>query len=107
MGDPATVAGSLNNLGAVAVSQADYLAAAELHNEALEIRRGLDDKWGMASSLGNLGSLYIMTGEYDRSIGYQEEALKLRRELGDRWGEAISLTNMAAWKFTGVTWSGP
>jgi hypothetical protein len=57
LGDKRGIAGSLNDLGLVALEQGDYTGATSLLAESLTIRRDVGDKWGIAASLAGLAGL--------------------------------------------------
>jgi DNA-binding NarL/FixJ family response regulator len=95
IGDPATIAHSLNRLGNWHLMVEQPGAARERHTEALEIFRALDDPRGLAETYDLLGTTSISTG--DRISGaeaYEQASLSFRR-LGDRQGLASSLTMLA------------
>lgn len=95
IGDPVTIAHSLNRLGNWHLMAEQPDTARERHTEALEIFRALDDPRGLAETYDLLGTTSISTG--DRIAGaeaYEQASLSFRR-LGDRQGLASSLTMLA------------
>jgi predicted ATPase/class 3 adenylate cyclase len=92
---PAAVrARALNGAGNLAHRQGDYGRATALHEEALVLRRALEDAPGIAASLGNLAIVAVEQGDYGRATALHEEALALRRALGDSRGIALALGNL-------------
>ena len=75
----------------MAFDEGDYVAARELHEESLAIRRELGDRRGIASSLGNLGNVAYAQGHYPFSRALFEESLAISRDVGDRQGIGFSL----------------
>jgi non-specific serine/threonine protein kinase len=63
--------------------------------EALNLSRNLDDKWGVALVLDGLGQLAYRQGDDERALNLGRESLALHRALGYRQGVATSLANLA------------
>jgi len=76
----ATVAEALNGAGNLAVAQGELSRAAELHQEALALRRSLGDLSGVAGSLNNLGLIASQDGRLDEALLLFGECLELSRE---------------------------
>ena len=68
--------------------------ALEKYNEALLIRRAIDDRIGEAETLNHIGGVYYWLGEMREALEKFNEALQIRRALGDRRGEAETLNNI-------------
>jgi len=85
---------ALNAAANLAQDQGDYVEARARCEEALAIRRALEDRQGVAGCLNGLGLIATDQGEYARARSLHEEALAIRREEGDRWGVAGSLNNL-------------
>jgi predicted ATPase/class 3 adenylate cyclase/uncharacterized protein HemY len=94
-GPAAVRAKALHGAGNLALPRGDYAGAARLYEQALALRRELDDKPGIAMLLNNLGFLAQDQGDRPRALVLHEEALALRRQLGDQRGIAFSLYNLA------------
>jgi predicted ATPase len=94
LGDEATVAGTLNDLGWVAWRQGDYAAARALSEEALGLHRRLGDRRGTAHALNNLGWVAHHEGDYTRAAAFHRESLGLREQSGDTRGIGFALTNL-------------
>ncbi len=84
----------LNLAGNLAFWQGEFESARASHEEALAIRRSLNDPGGIAASLNNLGNVAERQGDYARAQTYYEESLRLRRETGDERGTATLLHNL-------------
>jgi hypothetical protein len=80
------VASSLGNLGNVARLQGDAEMAWRLHNEALTIRRFLNDRWGVAGSLVCLGAVAAMRGDFAEARRLIDEAEVGFRSVDDALG---------------------
>jgi non-specific serine/threonine protein kinase len=94
LGDRSGIAGSLGNLGNVAVNQGDRPAARALQEQSLAIYRELGDRFGTANTLNNLGVVALNQGDYPAARALHEESLAISRELGNRHSIALSLSNV-------------
>lgn len=95
MGDPATIAHSLNRLGNWHLMVEQLGAARRCHAEALEIFRALNDQRGLAETLDLLGTTSISAGDTISGASAYEQASMVFRRLGDRQALASSLTMLA------------
>ncbi|MBD2672106.1 CHAT domain-containing protein, partial [Arthrospira platensis FACHB-439] len=68
----------------------DYL------NQALPLRRAVEDRGGEAGTLNNIGHVYSDLGEKQTALDYYNQALPLFRAVEDRRGEAATLNNIGA-----------
>jgi predicted ATPase len=91
---PAVRANVYNGAGVLANDLGDYAAAQARHEQALGLRREMNDRLGMARSLGNLGNTARQLGERAQSRAYFAECLAIFRELGHQWGIATTLLNL-------------
>ena len=96
----ASVAQTLNDLGALAAEKGDYQTAAASLESALTIRRriyGVEDT-SVADTLAELGRIYQDQGLNARAESLHREALAIRRKrLGEAHGEtAVSLSDLAS-----------
>ena len=92
---PAAVrARALDAAGVLARGQGDYARGVELHEEAVALRRELDDRVGLARSLKNLGNVYLDTGQLDHAAQLYTESVELRRTVGDVHGVGETLNNL-------------
>jgi ATP/maltotriose-dependent transcriptional regulator MalT len=96
LGNDASTAGVLGNLGFVVQGQGNYKRAEELFTEALELSRRIDDTLGVVISLNNLGEVAQAQGDYARAREYYEQGLALNEELGDKLGMVGLLNNLAS-----------
>ena len=96
----ASVAQTLNDLGALAAEKGDYKTAAASLEEALRIRRNVygPEHTTVANTLAELGRIYQDQGLNARAEPVHREALAIRRKaLGDEHGEtAVSLSDLAS-----------
>ena len=77
-------------------NQGDYEVARTFGEEALLIRRTLNDKPGIAAALTSLGWIAWRQNEYAQARTLSEEAMALHQELGNQPG-AIQARNTLAW----------
>src|SRR5207253_2190490 len=56
--------------------------ARHYYEQALAIRRTIQNKEGLAATLHNLGVLYLDLEQWDNASSHLEEAAQLRKELG-------------------------
>jgi serine/threonine protein kinase/Tfp pilus assembly protein PilF len=98
--DHASVAETLNDLGALAAEKGDYQTAAASLESALTIRRRIygAEHTSVANTLAELGRIYQDQGLNARAEPIHREALAIRRKLlGDDRGEtAVSLSDLAS-----------
>ncbi|MGK0363156.1 MAG: adenylate cyclase [Saprospiraceae bacterium] len=69
--------------------------AIEYFEQALEIRKSLNDLAGQASLHNNIGNLYESLEMYPESLKAYRLALKIRRDLGDEARELRALYNLS------------
>jgi predicted ATPase/DNA-binding SARP family transcriptional activator/Tfp pilus assembly protein PilF len=87
---------ALDKLALVMHDLGDDVAAVELLQVALGVRRRSGDRDAVATSLNNLGSMAFALGALDDAEGWCREALELQQALGATKGAAISLQNLAS-----------
>jgi serine/threonine-protein kinase len=96
----ASVAQTLNDLGALAAEKGDYKTAAASLESALSIRRRIygPEHTKVADTLAELGRIYQDQGLNERAEPVHREALAIRRKaLGDEHGEtAVSFSDLAS-----------
>jgi tetratricopeptide (TPR) repeat protein len=91
MGDPSTLAHSLNRLGNWHANVEEPLEGQRYHQEALTIFQGLNDQRGLAQTLDLLGVATSLGGDILASTRYYKQAIALWRALQDRQGLLSSL----------------
>jgi class 3 adenylate cyclase/tetratricopeptide (TPR) repeat protein/DNA-binding XRE family transcriptional regulator len=94
IGDRASQARALNDLGAMQGQAGDYRAATASVNQALALYRELGDRAGQACTLNNLGLFQHYTGNLPAATASHLQALELFRDLGHRRGEGDALNNL-------------
>ena len=82
-GDAAAISAQLNYLADVYSARGDHLAALAAHEEALALRRTLDNPMLVTNSTYNLGIAAWENDEIDRARIAFEETLALAGDLGD------------------------
>ncbi len=94
--DPESLAISLGNLGAIALTRGNLDEAHRLLTESLEIFRQIGLLEGQANQLGNLGLIARARGDLDEAQRRLTEALDIFRQLGNLEGQANQLGNLGA-----------
>ena len=92
--DPATAAIAYNNRCYLSTQQAEYRAALEDCERALELRRNLGDERRLARTLNNLGLVLQHLGRYDEAGIRFEEALELNRRSDDPAAVVLNRANL-------------
>ncbi|MGD1809477.1 CHAT domain-containing protein [Dapis sp. BLCC M126] len=87
---------TLHSIGAVYNQLANYPQALEYYQQAVKLRRQINDKKGVGSSLNSIGAVYFRQGNYNQALDYLQQALKIRQELGDLVRVARTQNNIAA-----------
>jgi len=94
MGDPLTLAHSLNRLGNWHVNIEEPSVALHYHQEALTLFQQAQDAQGIAQTCDLLGMTHYLGGDLlQASVSYQQ-AVALFQELDDRQGLASSLATL-------------
>ena len=91
-------ANALNNLGNLARSQGNVVAARDFFEESLAIFQALADDSKIAAVLANLGNVATDTGDYGTARQHLEKSLTIRQQIGNVWDVAntlLSLGNIA------------
>lgn len=91
LGEPATLAHSLNRIGNWHLNIEQPEEARRHHLEALHIFETLSDRPGLAATLDLLGITYLVLSDLFQSVAHYERAMALFRELKDRGGLLTSL----------------
>ncbi len=79
--------------GDLALDHGDYAAANELLEQALDLYRGLGDRWGVASCLTDLGHVAKCVRDDRRADDLFRASIELARDLEDRNVLATALLN--------------
>jgi len=95
LGDPATLAHSLNRLGNWYINVERPQEARRHHHEALTIFQQLQDRRGIAQTFDLLGMTNMLGGDLVQGAVYYRQAITLFRELDERVDMASSLTTVA------------
>lgn len=94
MGDPASLAHSLNRNGNWHANVGDLDEALRLHQQALDIFQGLKDRGGLAETLDLLGMTSQINGDLVQGVLYYQRAVEIFHELDDRHGLVSSLATL-------------
>ena len=107
LGDPATVARSLNRVGNWRLNIEEPAEATRLHQEALAIFEAIGDDRGVAESLDLLGMAGLLGANIAASAAAYERAVRLWRALGDQRGLAAALLGLSWQSLTFHTYTVP
>jgi serine phosphatase RsbU (regulator of sigma subunit)/tetratricopeptide (TPR) repeat protein len=88
------LANTLNTIGNVHISSAEYDLALKYQIESLRIRQIIHDKSGVASSFNNIALIYSKLGQYSESLKNHFASLKIKEVLQNKKGMAISYNNI-------------
>ena len=94
MGDPLTLAHSLNHLGNWHVNIEQPSEALTYHQEALTVFQQAQDSPGIAQTYDLLGMANTLGGDLLQASVYYQQAVALFQELDDRQGLASSLPTL-------------
>ncbi|MCL1468872.1 CHAT domain-containing protein [Argonema galeatum] len=94
--DKAGIAATLNKIGEVYTSLADYDKALSNLQAALTIRKELRDRSGIGETLNNIGFVYRQLGDYPKALELNQQALAIAKQIGNRAIEGEALHNIAA-----------
>lgn len=87
-------AAAANGAGALNYVLGNQETAILFYEQALALRRQIQDKRGITGSLNNLAMVYLYQGLHDQAEPLYQEALHLSQELQDPWAEAMVLNNL-------------
>ena len=92
--DPTVQAKAWSILGHLLWSQGNFPSARTAHEQALELRRGLDDVAGIAESLYHLGITAYREDDFAPARAFLQESLAISEALGNQAGIARVLLNL-------------
>lgn len=72
-----------------------FKRAIKYHQKALNMRRELQDGWGIAQSLQWMGYCYSWKGDYQKSIELFEQAKDKFQRMGDMWELEMVINGLA------------
>ncbi|UCD40810.1 MAG: tetratricopeptide repeat protein [Chloroflexota bacterium] len=87
-------ANGLRGAGKLALQQGDYIQAAAMSQESLDLFREIGDKWGIARQLEVLGEVAYYQGDYSQAVELHNESLSIRKAILDKEGIAASLQHL-------------
>jgi CHAT domain-containing protein/Flp pilus assembly protein TadD len=94
IGNHFQAARALNRIGQIYAGLGEKDKALEFLNQALDMRRAINDRIGEVYTLTNLGNVYIVLGQKDKALEYFQQSLLLSRASANQDGETISLNNL-------------
>ena len=80
--------------GVLARVQGDFARSRALHEQALALRRALDDVMGIAASLNSLGLIAMFQGDYTQAEAWFAESLGLHTQQGSARERLTALNNL-------------
>ncbi|CAA9351402.1 MAG: hypothetical protein AVDCRST_MAG72-1445 [uncultured Nocardioidaceae bacterium] len=83
----------LRMLGVLTEQRSRPDEAIELFEQALQVYRSMDDRWGEAAALNSLG-IALRSGQRPGAEKHLRRAAEIREELGDKGGLINSLNNL-------------
>ncbi len=92
--DKKFLAGALSAMGANKLSQADYPAALENYQKALEINERLGNLQGTGNNYNNIGLVYYSIFDYPRALEYYQKTFEINERTGNKTGMGNSLGNI-------------
>ena len=96
LGDRASEAMALTNLGIISWRQGRYQQAADYHQQSLAASVAIGDRRGEATALANLGTVHERQGRYEQAVHCHQQALAAYQSVGERTGEARALGNLGS-----------
>lgn len=88
------IAGTLLDLGQIALFANDQPRAAAYFTDSLRGFREIEERSGMAACLNNLGFIALSQGSFSEAQRYFEESLVMLRAIGDRVSSANTTNNL-------------
>lgn len=86
LGDEASLATSINNLGVVYSDLKMFDSSLIAHRRALQIETRIQDRHGISLSYSNLARLYLDLNKPDSALTFGKKALAMNRDLQSREG---------------------
>ncbi len=96
IGDRWGQAGTLMNLGILAMNKGSFDESRTLQERALALYTELDDKPGIAGSKHNLAQILFKQGDYSTARTLWEQSMEIDRATGGREQEAHALLSLAS-----------
>ena len=87
-------ASMLAHIGSVYSTLGDNRQALAFYEQALPLKRQMNDKRGEATTLHSIGLVYSTLGDNRQALAFYEQTLPLRRQMNDKRGEAATLHNI-------------
>lgn len=72
-----------------------YQKAVDLLKKSLQIRKDLEDVYGISLCYNSLGEIYSRAGDYTTALNYLRKSLQISQSIGNKRGEVFSLHNMS------------
>jgi DNA-binding CsgD family transcriptional regulator/tetratricopeptide (TPR) repeat protein len=98
------VADELNNLGLVSLIEGNFVAAREVLQRSLDIRRTTKDRLALPVTLSNLGDIAVYEGDFENAERLHMEAFEIRRDFGNKRGLALSCHSLGQLALFGKRW---
>ena len=85
-----------NNIGNVNLYLKKYDTCLVYYQHALEMRKELNNQYGMAECYGNIATTYYLLHNYTKSLENHQASLDIKRRIADVHGIAMSYGNIGA-----------
>jgi tetratricopeptide (TPR) repeat protein len=72
----------------------NYPQALHFLEQALTLRKMIDDRAGIGQSLVNLAAVYQSQGNYPQALDFYQQALIILKEQNEQYGQAVVFNNM-------------
>jgi tetratricopeptide (TPR) repeat protein len=96
MNNKSAIAGTLVDLGTVALVQGDLELAARRYEESIVIGREIEGQFTVGYSLYGLGRVAFARGEYDTAASLYSQALTMFQGTANQWNVTYCLEAFAA-----------
>ncbi|MBC7774649.1 MAG: tetratricopeptide repeat protein [Phycisphaerae bacterium] len=92
--DKKFLAAAFSAMGGNRLSQADYPAALENYQKALEINQNLGNLQGIGNNYNNIGLVYYSVLDYPRALEYYQKTLSINERTGNKTSIGNGLGNI-------------
>ncbi len=95
-GDKKGMAGTLNNIGGIYLSEENFPEALKYFNDALKINEEAGNLQWKAANLANIANIYYQTKDYEKGLEFSRAAQAIYKEIGDDYGLANTHLNIGS-----------
>ncbi|MBU0573665.1 MAG: AAA family ATPase, partial [Candidatus Margulisbacteria bacterium] len=94
VGEPELIAQAYSEHGPIMAAVEMSKRAERYEIKSLEIRRKLNDDWGIGETLCHLGMVYYTMGEYDKALEVLLDSYKRLVKVGDFWMATLAIVHI-------------